>query len=97
MDWSLKWKIFIDKISYNNYHNDTMKMLGRGLWVTVKIAVLGLLIGILIGTIIAAIKVAPKYKFIVRLRIKSVRYIRRFSEGLRLWCNCYSPITYCCR
>ena len=34
----------------------------KGLWNTVKIAVLGLLIGILIGTVIAIIKVAPKYK-----------------------------------
>ena len=84
MDWSLKWKIFIDKISYNNYHNDTMKMLGRGLWVTVKIAVLGLLIGILIGTIIAAVKVAPKYKFIVRLADKICSVYTAFFRGTPL-------------
>lgn len=84
MDWSLKWKIFIDKISYNNYHNDTMKMLGRGLWVTVKIAVLGLLIGILIGTIIAAVKVAPKYKFIVRLADEICSVYTAFFRGTPL-------------
>ena len=67
MNWSVKWKIFIDKISYNNYDNNFMRMLGSGLLVTVKIAVLGLLIGIIIGTLIAAVKVAPKYKFVVRL------------------------------
>lgn len=37
-----------------------------GLWNTLKIAILGLLIGILIGTVIAVIKVAPKYKWFMR-------------------------------
>ncbi len=67
MDWATKWEIFINKISYNNYDNNYVKMLGNGLLVTVKIAVFGLLIGIVIGTIIAACKVAPKYKLYVRI------------------------------
>lgn len=38
-----------------------------GLMNTVKIAVLGLLIGVLIGTVIAVVKVAPKYKRVMRI------------------------------
>ena len=81
MNWSVKWKIFIDKISYNNYDNNFMRMLGSGLLVTVKIAVLGLLIGIIIGTLIAAVKVAPKYKFVVRLFDKICAVYTAFFRG----------------
>ncbi len=81
MNWSVKWKIFIDKISYNNYDNNFMRMLGSGLLVTVKIAVLGLLIGIIIGTLIAAVKVAPKYKFVVRLLDKICGVYTAFFRG----------------
>ena len=81
MNWSAKWKIFIDKISYNNYDNNYMRMLGKGLMVTVKIAVLGLLIGILIGTLIAAVKVAPKYKFFIRFLDKVCAVYTAFFRG----------------
>lgn len=81
MNWSVKWKIFIDKISYNNYDNNFMRMLGSGLLVTVKIAVLGLLIGIIIGTLIAAVKVAPKYKFVVCLLDKICGVYTAFFRG----------------
>ncbi len=81
MNWSVKWDIFISKISYNNYDNNFMKMLGSGLLVTVKIAVLGLLIGIVIGTLIAAVKVAPKYKFIVRFLDKVCSVYTAFFRG----------------
>lgn len=43
------------------------KMFFSGLWNTVKIAVLGLLIGIVIGTLIAVVKVMPKYKLYARV------------------------------
>ena len=81
MNWSLKWKIFIDKISYNNYQNNFIKMLGDGLLVTVKIAVFGLIIGILIGTLIAAVKVAPKYKLLLRILDKICAVYTAFFRG----------------
>lgn len=81
MDWSTKWQIFIDKISADNYNNSYMKMLGNGLLVTVKIAVLGLLIGIVIGTLIAACKVAPKYKLFVRILDKVCTVYTAFFRG----------------
>ena len=43
-----------------------LKLFFTGLWNTIKIAVLGLVIGIIIGTLIAIIKVAPKYKWYMR-------------------------------
>lgn len=61
---------FLNKV---NIFIDTMrgpvwqKSLLVGLTNTVKIAVLGLVIGILIGTVIAMVKVAPKYKRIMRI------------------------------
>lgn len=81
MNWALKWDIFISKISYNNYDNKFMKMLGNGLWITVKIAVLGLLIGIVIGTLIAAIKVAPKYKWPLKVLDKICAVYTAFFRG----------------
>ena len=38
-----------------------------GLWVTIQIAVLGLLIGVVIGTVIAIVRVMPKYKILPRI------------------------------
>ena len=81
MNWSIKWQIFIDKISYNNYDNNFMKMLGNGLLITVKIAVLGLIIGIIIGTLIAAVKVAPKYKLAIRILDKICAVYTAFFRG----------------
>ena len=81
MNWSLKWQIFIDKISYDNYNNNFMKMLGNGLLVTVKIAVLGLIIGIVIGTLIAAVKVAPKYRRSIKILDKICAVYTAFFRG----------------
>lgn len=44
-----------------------LKLFFTGLWNTIKIAVLGLVIGIIIGTLIAIIKVAPKYRRSMRV------------------------------
>ena len=63
MNWSVKWDKFISTME-NEYFRD---LLLKGLGNTVKVAVLGLLIGILIGSIIAVVKVAPKYKIIIRI------------------------------
>lgn len=81
MNWGLKWEVFINKISYNNYDNNFMTMLGNGLLVTVKIAVLGLIIGIVLGTLIAAVKVAPKYKRSVRIVDKICAVYTAFFRG----------------
>lgn len=80
-NWATRWEIFIEKISYNNYDNNYVRMLGNGLLITVKIAVFGLLIGIIIGTLIASCKVAPKYKFYVRLLDKICSVYTAFFRG----------------
>lgn len=78
MNWSVKWQIFIDKLTSNiNY----LTMLGNGLLVTVKIAVFGLIIGIVIGTLIGACKVAPKYKLSIRILDKICTVYTAFFRG----------------
>ena len=57
IEWQIEWEQFYNKfITYDGY-----KSVLNGLWVTIQIAVLGLLIGIVIGTLIALIKMVPKY------------------------------------
>lgn len=58
-----KFELFIDVMRQPIWQ----KYLWIGLENTVKIAVLGLLIGIVIGTLIAVVKVAPKYKRVMRV------------------------------
>ena len=81
MNWSIKWDIFYSKISFNNFNNNFMRMLGSGLLITIKIAVLGLLIGIVIGTLIAAVKVAPKYKIWIKILDKVCAVYTAFFRG----------------
>ena len=51
----------------------------KGLWATMQIAVVGLLIGIVIGTLIAVVRVMPKYKLMPRILDKiCVCYIELF-------------------
>lgn len=60
------WNSFYRQfITYEGY-----KSVLNGLFVTVEIAVLGLLIGIVIGTLIAIVKVMPKYKLLPRVIAK---------------------------
>lgn len=49
------------------FRKEGYNMVVEGLWNTVLIAVMGLLIGILIGTLIAAVRVIPKYKVLPRI------------------------------
>ncbi len=50
-----------------------------GLWATLQIAILGLLIGIVIGIIIAIVRVMPKYKLLPRILEKiCVCYVELF-------------------
>ena len=69
------WNEFVKQfITLNGYENVL-----KGLWATLQIAVLGLLIGIVIGTLIAVVRVMPKYKLLPRILDKiCVCYIELF-------------------
>ena len=62
-DFGQKWDRFVD--IFINYGGSDKVL--EGLRNTLIIAVVGLIIGILIGMIIAAVRVAPKYKLIMRI------------------------------
>ena len=61
--WDAKWEVFADSLESPNFQ----KLILKGLLNTILIAVLGLLIGIILGTVIAIIKVAPKYKMVLKV------------------------------
>lgn len=69
------WNEFIRQfITLKGYENVL-----NGLWITLQIAVFGLLIGIVIGTLIAVVRVMPKYKLMPRILDKiCVCYIELF-------------------
>ena len=69
------WNEFIKQfITLGGYENVL-----KGLWATLQIAILGLLIGIVIGTLIAVVRVMPKYKLMPRILDKiCVCYIELF-------------------
>ncbi len=69
------WKEFVKQfITLKGYENVL-----KGLWATLQIAVMGLLIGIVIGTLIAVVRVMPKYKLLPRILDKiCVCYIELF-------------------
>lgn len=59
-EWSAFWRLFYTNGGYK-------RVLSEGLYNTLKISILGLIIGIVIGTMIAAVKVMPKYKRLPRV------------------------------
>lgn len=63
MNWANKFKIFTDAIKQPK----TLELVLTGLLNTLLIAVIGLVIGIVIGTLIAIVKVAPKYKKVMKV------------------------------
>ena len=75
MNLTEMWKEFIKQfITLKGYENVL-----KGLWATLQIAVIGLLIGIVIGTLIAVVRVMPKYKLMPRILDKiCVCYIALF-------------------
>jgi polar amino acid transport system permease protein len=75
MTFTEMWNEFVRQfITLGGYENVL-----KGLWATLQIAVVGLLIGILIGTLIAVVRVMPKYKLLPRILDKiCVCYIELF-------------------
>ncbi len=73
--FSAMWNEFVKQfITLKGYENVL-----KGLWATVQIAVIGLLIGIIIGTLIAIVRVMPKYKLLPRILEKiCVCYVELF-------------------
>ena len=69
------WNEFIKQfLTLRGYENVL-----KGLWATMQIAIIGLLIGIVIGTLIAVVRVMPKYKLMPRILDKiCVCYIELF-------------------
>ena len=69
------WNEFVKQfITLRGYENVL-----KGLWATMQIAIVGLLIGIVIGTLIAVVRVMPKYKLMPRILDKiCVCYIELF-------------------
>ena len=63
MNWAIKWEKFLATMESEYFQ----KLLIKGLFNTIQVAVWGLIIGIFIGTIIAVVKVAPKYRRSLRI------------------------------
>ena len=63
IDWRSAWSIFYDQMFTKGGYITAL----QGLWTTIEIAVLGLIIGIVLGTVIALVKVMPKYNPIVKV------------------------------
>ena len=63
MDLNVAWSSFYEQF----ITKDGYKTVLSGLWTTVEIAILGLIIGVILGTVIALVKVTPKNNPIIRI------------------------------
>jgi polar amino acid transport system permease protein len=71
------WQEFVKQfITLKGYQNVL-----KGLWATIQIAVIGLLIGIVIGILIAIVRVMPKYKLLPRILDKICGCYVEFFRG----------------
>ena len=74
-NFSSMWSEFVRQFITNKGYESVL----NGLFITVEIAVLGLVIGILIGMVIGIVRVMPKYKLIARILDKiCVCYVELF-------------------
>ena len=77
IEWQVEWEQFYRKfITYGGY-----KDVLNGLWITLQIAILGLVIGVVIGTLIALIKMIPKYRLAPRIFSKICDIYVGFFRG----------------
>ncbi|MBQ8292319.1 MAG: amino acid ABC transporter permease [Bacilli bacterium] len=75
MNWANKFEVFWNSICQENFQ----QLILKGLFNTLLIAVMGLIIGIIVGTLLAICKVAPKYKLGIRILDKlATAYIAIF-------------------
>ncbi len=77
MNFSAKWTNFWRVLSQEYWQ----KLLFKGILNTVEIAVFGLIIGIIVGTAIAMVKVAPKYKTVMRVLDKICSFYVALFRG----------------
>ena len=73
-----KWDIFVKYFVTKGGYHEVLD----GLWVTILIAVSGLLIGFVIGTIIAITKVVPKYKTLPKILSVTSDIYTGFFRGI---------------
>ena len=78
MDLLNKWSVFWEKFGPGGAWQ---RVLSEGLFNTLTIAVIGLLMGIVIGTLIATVKVMPKYKVLPRILDKICTVYVGFFRG----------------
>jgi polar amino acid transport system permease protein len=69
------WNEFIRQFITNHGYESVL----NGLWITLEIAIFGLIIGVVIGTFIGIVRVMPKYKIIPRILDKiCICYVELF-------------------
>lgn len=69
------WNEFVKQFITNRGYESVLE----GLWITLEIAIFGLIIGVIIGTFIGIVRVMPKYKLLPRILDKiCICYVELF-------------------